>query len=208
MRAVYRISKSVNVFFHPILFPLYAFLLLYFFSNVIWFFVNDAQFIILLTFIAVTAVVIPMVCFFLIKKISKVRNIVRNTKYHALSFCVLFEAMVYVAISYSMMKIEVPRVLSDFFMVSAMALILLSIISLFVTLDFHSISLGTLTGMFVHMLTVGMTNNHTILIILILLVGMVGTSRILIHKEFTFLYHLGALLGVCFGFAASYFLFG
>ena len=182
--------------------PLYVLLILTKYNNLFNFLLSEDSMVVLFSFVFVTAVFIPLVCYVFVRK-SKFYSVTNHEKYHWTSFFLLIEALIYCAIYKSLMRVGIPLLISKFFILNSLIIVILGLIALFVEMDFHSIALGEILGLYIRLLHIGLASDVILLTVILLLVGIVGTSRIFLNEHLSTQYYLGVLSG----FALIFFLF-
>ena len=188
------IAKIFNVLFHPLMLPIYILLILTIFNSIIKYFFSTDSLLLLYSFVFITAVIIPLICYLLLRK-SKFYQLTSIKNNYWMSFFLIIEAIIYYAIFKSLTSISMPLMVNKFFMLNSLFLVVFSIISLICKLDFHSIALGEILGLYIRLLRIGLALNRNILLIIILIIGIVGSSRIKLHEHLALQYHVGVIVG-------------
>lgn len=193
------LTKIVNVLFHPLLSPLYVMAIFYFCVIIIRYLIPSDKMLLIASFVLITAVIIPLICKLLFKKMKIYKQFIEQ-KIHIDSFLSIFMATIYFAIYKSFTNIGVSEILSKFFILNSLMLLCLSLASLFTKVDFHSIAIGEMLGLYIRLLHIGSTYNYWVFLILLFVAGIVGWARIKTNEDFAFKYHLGIIIGGLFFF--------
>lgn len=190
-------AKIINILFHPILMPTIFMVVIYcntIFSGI---FTNSKSMMTLLPFVALTTVLIPLLCFFILSK-TKFYAELKKQNYKWDSLFIICEAVIFCAIYKTFFNIDVPTIIYRFFILNSIFLVVLSFISFFKKIDIHSVAWGELLGVYISLLHTNMTIKEVPLLVILLIIGIVGYARIKTDNTMTFKYIIGAIIGCLF----------
>lgn len=187
-----RIFPFFSYLFHPVFIPIYA-TLFYLFSNHSYF-INKEKYLVLLQ-VSITTFVIPILFFFLLRLTGKISSIMVPELSERKIPLVIQSFLIILLVRKSITLERYPEL--HFFMLGALFSTLVALILLFVNkkASLHMIGMSALT-LFVFGLSLHQHIQNTLLIIfLVIMTGLVASSRLMMKahtpKELT----IGVLLG-------------
>lgn len=190
-----KIAKIISYFFHPLLMPTYAFIILFnlkaYFSLVIPY--EGKVRIVLLIFI-VTFVFPSMVILFF-----KSRNMIRSL--HQLNrqerkFPFITTIIFYIFAYYFLKNVQISPIFHYFIFGATVISILALLINFFWKISIHMIAIGGLIGMLLGLLFTGIVGEHIFLVLSIFIAGLIGSARLQLKAHTPAQVYSGFLLGV------------
>ena len=187
-----RIFPFFSYLFHPVFIPIYA-TLFYLFSNHSYF-VNNEKYLVLLQ-VGVITFVIPILFFFLLRRIGKISSIMipelSERKFPLVIQCFLIILLVRKSITLE----RYPEL--HFFLLGALISTLIALILLFANkkASLHMMGLSALTFFVFGLSLHHNTQNIALIVFLVLMNGFVASSRLIMKAHTTKELIMGVLLG-------------
>ena len=187
-----RIFPFFSYLFHPVFIPIYA-TLFYLFSNHSYF-VNNEKYLVLLQ-VGVITFVIPILFFFLLRRIGKISSIMipelSERKFPLVIQCFLIILLVRKSITLE----RYPEL--HFFLLGALISTLIALILLFANkkASLHMMGLSALTFFVFGLSLHHNTQNIALIVFLVLMNGVVASSRLIMKAHTPKELILGVLLG-------------
>lgn len=174
------LSKAVSVTFHPLLVPTWSFLLMFYsgfyFAMLGW---GIKRFILLTVFF--TTCVLPLMTILLLSMSSRFNREMEKSTDRVLP---LMFTSVYAYLGYYLLgRLPVFPVYKVFLLCVVLLSLLLMIISLRWKISNHMAALGGLTGLFLALSFRLQMNTSSFLMLIILIAGLVGSSRLFLKKH-------------------------
>ncbi|NNC83404.1 MAG: phosphatase PAP2 family protein [Flavobacteriales bacterium] len=191
-----RVAYAISVVFHPILIPIYLFLLiaeidpvmnLFFTTSLKWRFVSS---------LFITTVIGPALSMYLLKRRGLIADLeMSQLKGRSLMFII---TVLYYMLTYYMLKdLELPGVIHGMFLSLITTLILLALVSIRYKISAHMAALGGVSAMmFWIFVKYGIWQSNWILGIFFL-AAIVASSRLLLQAHRPHEVGTGYLLGLC-----------
>jgi len=186
------VAKVTSILFHPLLIPTIGFFLLFnsgfYFAVLPW---NVKKFILLVVFLSTCA--LPAISILLLSLNPKFDlNMVKNTDR---VLPIMLSSIFYYSGYLVLQRLPIFPIFNFFLIASILVQIVLLIISLKWKISEHSAAIGGLVGGFFGLSFRLQENPFLILISLVLVAGMVGTSRLILEKHTNAQVYAGFLLG-------------
>lgn len=198
-----KIARIISVVFHPVLLPTLGMILLlhsgFYFSMLSW---EARRFIILVVFF--TTAVLPMLFIAILALNPKFDFTLKNIKDRILPL--MATAIFYYAGFMIMNKMRAFPVFKLFMLASALVIILMVIISLKWRISEHMVAAGIITGTLFALSFRSGVNPVIPVIIMVLVSGLIGTSRLLTEKNDLTAVFSGYLLGFTVLYFTMYFI--
>ncbi len=191
-----KIARIISYVFHPLLMPLYAFIILFnmnaYFSSVISLYGK----LLILSFIFVFTFLFPSVLTYFLFKL-KIISSLHLEKREERGIPYIFTIIFYYGAYYMLKKSEVPAIFLLIMLVTTMMIIIVFFINLKFKISIHNLSIGALTG-----LIIGISYRFNLEMIIMILLsifisGLVGYSRITLNAHRPSEVYFGYLLGFC-----------
>ena len=187
-------AKILSVILHPLLLPSIGILILFNSGSILEFLPFQAKKIILLI-VFLSTIVLPLtfVPFYIFQKIIK--NVqMDNTRERLIPFFVT--SVLYTFCYYLLLRLGAPKTLANFILVGAVSVFALFGLSFYWKISAHMIGIGGLMGAFIALSFLLNVNLDYYIIILILLSGILGYSRLTLGKHLPYQIYTGWGLGV------------
>lgn len=175
-----QIARILSTVFHPLLIPLYGMLLVVFFSYMSFFPWNLKGFI--LGMVALFTLLIPMLSIWLLKVMKLIGDVSLNNRADR-KLPYLISLISYLFCGILLYKIGVPLWLVGFIAGGIASLIIAAFITIWWKISAHMTAMAGLTGCALFLSQAFSMLPFWILIALILLTGLLGSSRILLNRH-------------------------
>lgn len=189
------LTQTLSILFHPVLMPLYGILLLFFSDSIYQFLSSPAKRVIFII-VALGTIVLPLtfVPFYVFQKIIK--NIkMESRKERLIPFFVTF--ILYIFCYYLLIRLNAPEIktITTFILSGAITSLFLFGLSFKWKISAHMTGIGGLLGALVAFSFILKTNFESYIILLILISGLLGYSRLYLKAHKPFEIYCGWLLG-------------
>lgn len=188
------IAKSLSVLFHPILYPTYGFLLLFYIDNLFIVKINDQVKLYILSVVFLNTLILPMLIIWFFKKQGIIRSVVlenRTERFYPLLFGLLFYLSTWALISRLQLSALYNYILVLAVVLSVMALA----INFFFKISLHSMgaaSFSTALLLFSYIYNIQLTS---IIVVVFLLTGLVSSSRLILKAHHPWQVYSGLIVG-------------
>lgn len=192
-------AKIIDIIFHPLLIPSYFTALMLWFgnNNLALSLIRPSLRPYIFLFVAITSVIIPTLCFWLLK-ITKIYVEKETNKKTWTALSCLLMAVIFFAISRSMVSLNISGLLLRFFLWNFFFATFCGLVSFRYTLNFHAIATGELLGLYILMLYSGIASSQYILFAIIIMFGLSGMSQLALKKTSPLSFVLETVIGVLF----------
>jgi len=186
------LAKGISILFHPLLIPTFGFLLLFYsgfyFAMLNW---DVKRFILLIVFFSTC--ILPLLTIALLSMSDRFnRTMDKNTdRVIPLMFCAIY----YYAGYYLLGRLPIFPVYKVFLLSTVLVIILLMVVSLRWKISNHTASIGGLTGALIALSFRLQVNTSGILMLVFLIAGLIGTSRLILKKHNPSQIYAGYALG-------------
>lgn len=200
------IAKTLSVLFHPILYPIYGFLLLFFLDGQFIQQINIQAKLYVLAVVFINNVLLPFALLYILKKrkfISSIQLENRTERFYPLLIGLLF----YVSSWYLISRLPLPQLYSYVLFLSAFLSVLAIIANLFFKISLHSLGAA---GFSTALLAVSYVYNQPIsllVVIAILISGLIGSSRLVLKAHQDSQVYTGLLIGFIIGWISIIYLY-
>ncbi len=188
-------AKIISLVFHPIIMPTIGLLILFNTQTYINYAIPKElkQFILLL--IIMSTLIMPLLIILLLYSKKYISSIlIKNRKERLLPY--IFTILFYIFSLYMLTKVPVPPIIFKFMIGTTISVIVATLINIKWKISAHMIGLGGLFGALFCVSAI-LTTNVTLYIIAILVVtGLVGSSRLILKSHTPSQIYLGFLLGI------------
>ena len=198
-----KVSKIVSTIFHPILLPSLGFLLLFasgFYNSML---TSDAKRFILLVIFFSTAT-LPMLSIAILAFNSKFDFLMPNSRDSVVPL--LFTSVFYYIGFILLGRIHFLPVFKLFMIGSVLLIVALLLISFKWKISIHMAAIGAITATFFALSFRSGINPEGAIIILVIVSGLIGTSRLILNKNSLLQVAAGYILGFAFIYPVIYFL--
>ena len=189
-----KISRFISYLLHPLLMPLYTFLLMF---NLNIYFASVISFkgkLIILTIIFLFTFFLPGVFTFLLYKKKIITSLYLENRSDR-NIPVFFTLIFYLGAYYTLKNTGIPAIYIILILAATLNIIIIFLINLKYKISIHSLSIGALTGIFIGISICFNLELFAIIFILILLSGIVGYSRITLKAHKPSEVYTGYLIG-------------
>ena len=199
------IAKTLSVLFHPIVYPTYGFLLLFFFDGLFVVRINPQAKLYVLAVVFLNTFLLPIALLLIFKK----RGIIRSLKLEnrAERFYPLFISLLFYATTWYLIdRLPLPSLYSYILAISTTLMVLAMGINFFFKISLHSMGAAAFSSA---LLAVGYLYNLQLMLtvsILFLLAGLIASSRLVLNTHKPSQVYVGLVLGFLLGFFGLFYL--
>lgn len=199
------IAKTLSVLFHPIVYPTYGFLLLFFFDELFVVRINPQAKLYVLGIVFMNTFLLPIILLLIFKKrgiISSLELENRMERFYPLFISLLFYATTWYLID----RLPLPLLYSYILAISTILVLLAIGINFFFKISLHSMGAAAFSSA---LLGVSYFYNLQIMLavsILFLLTGLIASSRLVLKAHRPSQVYVGLVLGFLSGFFGLVFL--
>ncbi len=196
------IAKFINIIFHPLCMITYL-MVFFLYCNKFFYYIFPSNIKhIVLGFIVVTTIIIPLLCYLMLKYFKIFNNV--NIKTQRLLILIFFSIIVFFT-ARSLAKIGLPYTIIRFLFFNSALLLVLSPVTLISDINFSAIGIGELIGVYTCWMRYLIADNIYIFVFLLLIFGLIGFSQIYLKKAKPLNYCLETLIGMFFAIFAILF---
>ncbi len=188
-----KIAKIISVLFHPILLPTYGFLLLMN-SNAYFSLLYPKMKLYLMVQVIFFTTIFPLIGIFLSSRILNKKIDLHNREDRLLPF--LFTSISYSVACFSLRNIAVYNIYQGTMLICGVVVILLLLISTKWKISIHMATIGGFTGIFFGLYRHMHINTFAVAIAIIIIAGLIGTSRLILHRHTPTQVYIGYALGL------------
>jgi len=197
------IAKTVSVVFHPVIIPLYTIFII-FNSGSLFSFIPDSiknfsYLIVLVSTLLLPLSILPLLKFQ--KLISSYNLVDRKERIIPIILSIIFYFMGF----YLMTKIPMTNIIQTFYKAMMIAILGVAIVSLYWKISIHMTSMGGLFAVTTFMNIYYQSNSFSWIIIVLILAGIMGSSRLLLGRHRPSQVYIGFLWGFASVFSVLYF---
>lgn len=201
-----KIAKIISYVFHPILMPSYALLFLMFFQysffsltiplNIKW---------LILTMIFITTVLFPLLSIFIMLRKGMIRSLKMESRQERI-YPFITTAIFYYLSYYLLSRIQISYVFHILILGSTLLIITALFINFFWKISIHMIAIGGVLGTFLGLSVLAILNIPQFILLLILISGIIGFSRLKLNAHNSAQVYAGFLTGTLMMFSLVYFM--
>ena len=187
-------SKLISALFHPLVMPILALFLGVASDSLLELYINPARLTMVYLIVALTTIVFPVVSFLFLyraKEISDLQMTIRKERFKPLITTILYYSLGY----YLLRKGELPATLLTFIFGCILATIFATIINLKYKISLHAIGIAGVMGYLCALFHLHDNINIYILFGVIIISGLVLTSRLILKVHTQKEIYMGAFLG-------------
>lgn len=189
-----RFAKIISIVFHPLLVPTYAILLMMNLQIHSILVLPLKYRYIIVVFVFITTFVLPSIVIFILLKAGKIKSLEMRSQQERILPMIIIAAAFYG--TYFILKQTSLTGLMALFMVGATTLILISLIINYITkISLHMTAWGGMFGVFLGFAISHHYNLTSILFLILLVIGIVGTARLKLNAHTPTQVYSGFLLG-------------
>lgn len=189
-----RFAKIISILFHPLLVPTYAMLLMMDLQIHSILIMPVKYRYIIVVFVFLTTFILPSIAIFILLKIGKIKSLEMRSQQERILPMIIIAAAFYV--TYYILKQTSFTGLMALFMVGATMLVLVSLVINYITkISLHMTAWGGMFGVFFGFAISHHYNLTTILFLILLVIGTVGTARLKLNAHTPAQVYSGFLLG-------------
>ena len=183
----------ISAFTHPLLMPLFAFLLLNHYNSISF---HGQSFYILLLVFSITVIGLPVYFVFALKRSGYIQTIEMETlKERRLPL--IFTCVTMVFNYYLMQRASLPQPFLLFFLSLSIASLIAMVISVFYKISLHMLGVGYLFGLGLLLSNLSSSDMRYYMMLISILCGVVATCRLLLKAHSLPQLYLGFIVGVC-----------
>ncbi|HSO89357.1 MAG TPA: hypothetical protein VLQ91_22580 [Draconibacterium sp.] len=198
-----KVAKIVSAVFHPVLVPTLGFILLFtsgFYNSMLT--VDAKRFILLVIFFSTST--LPMLSVAILALNSKFDFLMPNS--HDRIIPLMFTSVFYYIGFMLLGRIHFLPVFKLFMIASVLLIIVLLLISFKWKISVHMAAIGAVTATFFALSFRGGVNPMTAIVIVVIVSGLIGTSRLVLNKNNLLQVAAGYILGFTILYPVIYFL--
>ncbi len=186
-------NRIVSILFNPLLVPLYGLLIILNSGTYLAYIPSEVKNIILSVYF-ISSIILPLSTAPLLYYQKLIRDWQFKThKERILPLLIL--AGFYVFAWFMLKRIQIPYLYISFISYCSVAIILSAVISIKIKISIHMLGMGILTGLVLGLSFQKTADLHFLLILLLLLSGITGSSRLLKKETTPFMVYTGYILG-------------
>ncbi len=195
MNAEQKISRLFSSVFHPLVIPTLGLIILFNLQTFVAFSVPEParRYILLMVFI--NTALLPVLSVFIMKRTGVIKDVLlddRNDRIFPLLMASVFLFITY----YLLRQVSLPSVIY-FYLMGAVLLVLASLVVTFWwKISIHMVSLGGITGFLISIAILLNTDISLLIVLVFLISGLVGTSRIILNSHTLSQVFAGYFMGV------------
>jgi membrane-associated phospholipid phosphatase len=192
------IAKSLSVLFHPIVYPTYGFLLLYFFDDQFVLRINDQAKLYVLGVVFMNTFLFPAALLYIFKKrglISSLKLEKREERFYPLFIGLLF----YAATWYLINRLPLPIVYSYILAISTALTVSAIFVNFFFKISLHSLGSAAFSAALLGIAYVYNLQIMFTISIAFLLSGLIASSRLVLNAHKPSQVYVGLVLGFLSG---------
>ncbi len=198
------VAKIISSIFHPLLVPTYALLLLMNLQTYSILAIPINYRYIVIAFVFLSTFILPSIIVFLLLKMGKIATLEMQTQRERVIPMLIIAILFYG--TYQLLKQTSLTSLITFFMMGSTLLVLVALLLNYITkISLHMIAWGGFLGMILGFAIRFNYNLIYLVVVLILLIGIIATSRLRLNAHSPFQIYLGLLIGTL-GMASMFFL--
>jgi len=191
---VEKFAKIISTLFHPLLMPTFGVLLMLNTDTYLSFFPIEAKLIIYLIVFAGTFLLpLLLLPFFLYRKYIK--KITMDTRKERIAPLIITIASYYFTY-YVIKQLPLPLIFNKFLLATTISVALTLIITLYWKISAHMIGIGGMIGLIVGLALKFSVDFRFILMILLLIAGLIGTSRLYLKSHNSLQVYSGFFIGI------------
>ena len=199
------IARTLSVLFHPIVYPTYGFLLLFFFDSQFVVRINDQAKLYVLGVVFLNTFLLPTALLFIFKKrgiITSLKLENRKERFYPLFIGLLFYAITWYLIN----RLPLPPIYSFILAISTVLTISAILVNFFFKISLHSLGAAAFSSA---LLSVAYLYNLQIMLMIsiaFLLSGLIASSRLVLNAHKPSQVYVGLVLGFFSGLLGLVFL--
>jgi hypothetical protein len=191
-------SWAISIIFHPMLMATYGCAFLFFgMQDTMYEFIITSGTKFRLTAIVFTfTFLLPMLNMVVMYKMKRLPNLVLSNQKDR-TFPYLTTAIFYFGLFYLLMDLNIWNILKVFIVGAGLAIVLTALINIKYKISAHMVGIGGLLGVIIAA-SFMLQSNFTILYVVVILIGgLIGLSRVYLKEHSNPQIYLGFLLGIC-----------
>jgi len=192
------IAKSLSVLFHPIAYPTFGFLLLYFFDNQFVVRINDHAKLYVLGVVFMNTFLFPTGLLYILKKrriISSFKIEKREERFYPLFIGLLF----YMITWYLINRLPLPPVYSYILAISTVLTVFAIVSNFFFKISLHSLGAAAFSSGLLGVAYIYNLEMTLVISIVFLLSGLIASSRLVLNAHKPLQVYAGLVLGFLLG---------
>ncbi|HAG17330.1 MAG TPA: hypothetical protein DCG69_12535 [Bacteroidales bacterium] len=193
------IAKSISILFHPILYPIYGFLLLFFFDSDFFVVPNEQTKLYLLSMVVLNTLLFPLILLYYFKKRGFVRSIQLKTKEERI-FPLLVMLLFYALSWYTVNGFQEFLVYAKILGLATIVATAAFIANFFLKISLHSIGAAAFAAALLALGYLYKTQTTTAFVVAALLSILIAYARIVLKAHRPSEVYIGFLLGFLLGF--------
>ena len=190
-----RLAKALSIIFHPLLLPTYSLLVLFNLNLLVVFQLNMMIRVYLIGIFFFFTFLLPVSSVLVLWKFKFASSILLESRRER-TFPLIMTVISYLVLFYLLSELHVPNVFLFLIYGAVVVLVAGLIINLFWKISLHMLGWGAFTASFIGISIKLFVDLHWILIVLILLSGLVGFSRMKLRSHTSTQVYTGYLLGM------------
>ncbi len=205
MKLEQTISRLFSSVFHPLVIPTLGLIILFNLPTFVAFSIPDQakRFILLMVFI--NTALLPVLSIFLLKRTGIIKDVLLDDRSDRI--IPLLMASIFLFITYYLLRrVNLPSIIYFYLMGATLMVLASLVITFWWKISIHMVSLGGITGFLISTALLLNVNISLLIILVFLISGMVGTSRVILNSHNLSQVFAGYLMGVGIMLALFFFL--
>lgn len=189
-----RIAKVISVILHPLLIPTYASIIVFNLKFFFFFILPLQSKLILLANVFGFTFLIPAFAIYIMTRLSVIKSYYMDLK-NERTIPLLITGIFYYMTYYMFRNVNLPAMFYNFFLVSAILVIIAFIINYFWKISLHSIALGGFTAFILALFLKFNFDTRLLFLAAVFLSGLAASARLMLNAHIPSQIYAGYLLG-------------
>ncbi len=190
-----KIANIISFILHPLFIPTYALLLLFNLNFYVSFLIPYSSKLLIVGNIFILTFIFPLLSIFVFLKTGVIKTLQMETKEER-TFPFLIITVFYYLTYYLLRQLHFPQIIYLFILGAVILAIISLIINIWWKISIHMVGMGAFLGVFLILSLKLMINIHFLILLLILLSGLVGFSRLKLNMHSSAQVYVGFFVGL------------